>query len=55
MEVVDKLGAESTFFGFFLYDALLVEFIFQVFQKFWGVDLAFGYRFSIIEIVVRVN
>ncbi len=55
MKIVDKLGAETTFFGFFLYDALLVKFVFQVFQQFWGVDLPFEYRFSIIEIVVRVN
>lgn len=55
MEVVDELGAETTFFSFFLDNAFLVEFVFQVFQQFWGVDLAFRYRFSIIEIVVRVN
>jgi hypothetical protein len=55
VEVVDELGAETAFLCFFLDDALLVEFVFQVFQQFGRVDLAFGHSFSIIKMMLGVN
>ncbi len=55
MEVVDELGAETAFLGFFLDDALLVEFVFQVFQQFGRVDFTLGHSFSIIKMVMGVN